>query len=63
MLRFSDTVISVEIAGNMALDGAISAPNAEFRYTGSTPLSKWLYGKKFYISGNVTAYSTIIATP
>lgn len=56
VLCFSDAVAHVKLAGNMVLNGALSAPQADFDITGTVRLSKWLYGKTFKIYGNVEVY-------
>jgi len=55
-LCFSDSVTSVKLAGNMVLNGALSAPNAKFDINGTVGISKWVYGKTFDIKGTVSVY-------
>ena len=55
-LCFSDSVTSVKLAGNMVLNGALSAPNAKFDINGTVGISKWVYGKTFDIKGTVNVY-------
>jgi len=55
-LCFGDSVTSVKLAGNMVLNGALSAPNAHFDINGTVGVSKWMYGKSFDIKGTVSVY-------